>query len=62
MHPDFGTVYAGAPNGIPVTVVRDPVRRLPVRFTYASESDHGRYPLPRNVAIEGGPHGPGTVT
>ena len=30
-----------------------------VRFTYASESDHARYPLPRGVAIEGGPHGSG---
>src|SRR5664279_5797258 len=45
VHPDFGTVYAGAPNGIPITVVSDPVTRSPVRFTYASESDHARYPL-----------------
>ena len=59
VHPDFGTVYAGAPNGIPITVVSDPVRRERVRFTYASESDHARYPLPRGVAIEGGPHGSG---
>jgi hypothetical protein len=59
VHPDFGTVYNGAPNGIPFTVVSDPVRRLPVRFTYASESDGHRYPLPRGVAIEGGPHASG---
>ncbi|HET9102201.1 MAG TPA: hypothetical protein VFN55_02510 [Solirubrobacteraceae bacterium] len=59
VHPDFGTVYAGAPNGIPVTVVHDPVRRLPVRFTYASESDRDRYPLPRGVPIEGGRHSTG---
>ena len=59
VHPDFGTVYNGAPNGIPYTVVSDPVRRLRVRFTYASESDGHRYPLPRGVAIEGGPHGTG---
>ena len=55
VHADFGTVYAGAPNGIPITVISDPVARRPVRFTYASESDHARYPLPRGVAIEGGP-------
>lgn len=59
VHPDFGTVYAGAPNGIPITVVSDPVVRRPVRFTYASESDHARYPLPRGVAIEGGPRAHG---
>jgi hypothetical protein len=54
VHPDFGTVYAGAPNGIPITVASARTRRLPVRFQYASESDHARYPLPRGVAIEGG--------
>ena len=59
VHPDFGTVYNGAPNGIPFTVVSDPVRRLPVNFTYAAESDRGRYPLPLGVAIEGGPHSQG---
>jgi hypothetical protein len=59
VHPDFGTVYNGAPNGIPFTVVSDPVRRLPVRFTSASESDGHFYPLPRGVAIEGGPHATG---
>lgn len=59
VHPDFGTVYAGAPNGIPITIVSDPVVRRPVRFTYASESDHARYPLPGGVAIEGGPQAQG---
>ncbi len=59
LHPDFGTVYAGAPNGIPITVVSDPVRRERVRFTYAAESDRERYPLPRGVGIEGGPHARG---
>jgi hypothetical protein len=59
VHPDFGTVYNGAPNGIPFTVVSDPVRRVPVHFTYASESDGHRYPLPPGVAIEGGPHASG---
>ena len=54
VHPDFGTVYAGAPNGIPITVVSGHTRRVPVHFTYASESDGHYYPLPRGVAIEGG--------
>ena len=47
VHPDFGTVYDGAPNGIPITVVSGHVRRVPVRFQYASESDGHYYPLPR---------------
>jgi hypothetical protein len=59
VHPDFGTVYAGAPNGIPFDVVSSRTRRAPVSFTYASESDGHRYPLPRNVPIEGGPHSTG---
>ncbi len=59
VHPDFGTVYAGAPNGIPFAVVSRRTRRVPVSFTYASESDHGGYPLPPNVPIEGGPRSTG---
>jgi hypothetical protein len=59
VHPDFGTVYDGAPNGIPYAVVGRGVRRLPVRFLYASESDRVRYPLPRGVPIEGGPRSAG---
>jgi hypothetical protein len=54
VHPDFGTVYAGAPNGIPYAVVSSATRRVPVSFDYASESDGHRYPLPSNVPIEGG--------
>ena len=59
VHPDFGTVYAGAPNGIPFAVVGPRTRRVPVHFQYASESDRGPYPLPPNVPIEGGPHSTG---
>jgi hypothetical protein len=59
VHPDFGTRYAGAPNGIPYTVVGAHTRRVRVRFQYDSESDHGKYPLPRGVAIEGGPRSTG---
>ena len=54
VHPDFGTVYNGAPNGIPYAVVSSATRKVRVRFTYAGESDKGPYPLPRNVPIEGG--------
>ena len=32
---------------------RTPCAALPVRFNYASESDRGRYPLPRDVADRG---------
>jgi hypothetical protein len=59
VHPDFGTVYNGAPNGIPYAVVSNRTRRVPVRFQYASESDKGPYPLPPNVPIEGGPRSSG---
>ncbi len=59
VHPDFGTVYNGAPNGIPYAVVSDSTRKVPVRFTYASESDRGPYPLPPHVPIEGGPRSSG---
>jgi hypothetical protein len=54
VHPDFGTVYNGAPNGIPYEVVSRRTRRVPVSFQSASESDGHDYPLPRGVAIEGG--------
>ncbi len=59
VHPDFGTVYDGAPNGIPVTIVSSRTRRVRVSFQYASESDGHYYPLPRDVAIEGGPRSTG---
>ena len=55
VHPDFGSGrYNGEPIGIPFEVVSSRTRRVPVRFQYASESDHGPYPLPRGVPIEGG--------
>jgi hypothetical protein len=54
VHPDFGTVYEGAPNGIPYAIVTSRTKRVPVSFQYAAESDRRRYPLPRNVPIEGG--------
>jgi hypothetical protein len=54
VHPDFGTVWGGAPNGIPYAVVKGSTRKVPVRFQYTSESDRGGYPLPPGVPIEGG--------
>jgi hypothetical protein len=59
VHPDFGTIWDGAPNGIPYKVVSGSTRKARVRFLYASESDRGRYPLPPGVPIEGGPHSTG---
>ncbi len=54
VHPDFGTVYNGAPNGIPFAVVSNRTHRVPVSFQYADESDGHLYPLAPNVPIEGG--------
>src|SRR5438270_2088955 len=54
LHPDFGTVWNGAPNGIPYNVVPGTQARVGVTFTYANESDPGPYPIPANPAIEGG--------
>ena len=59
-HADFGTVWAGVPNGIPYYVVPGTQPLVPVTFgAYASESDAGPYPLPTdattaNEMIEGG--------
>ncbi len=59
LHPDFGTVYAGAPNGIPYVVVSGEQKKVPVQFRYADESDPGPYPVPPDAPIEGGPGGKG---
>jgi hypothetical protein len=59
LHPDFGTVYNGAPNGIPYVVVHGTQPRVPVSFQYASESDPGPYPVPPDAPIEGGPSSTG---
>ncbi len=56
LHPDFGTVYNGAPNGIPYTVVQGAQTLVPINWTaYGDESDPGPYPIPTNAPIEGGP-------
>jgi hypothetical protein len=54
LHPDFGTVWNGHPNGIPYTVADKNTKRYRVSFDYASESDKGPYPIPAKVKIEGG--------
>ena len=55
MHADFGSgLWEGGPIGIPITVVRGTQARSRVSFEYADESDQGPYPIPKNVAIEGG--------
>ena len=55
MHADFGSgLWDGGPIGIPLTVVRGTQAKSRVAFQYASESDKGPYPIPKNVAIEGG--------
>ena len=56
VHPDFGSgTWEGGPIGIPFDVVSKRTPRSRVRFDYADESDRVRYPIPRNVHIEGGP-------
>ena len=59
LHPDFGTVYRGAPNGIPLIVVHSTQPKVPVTFHYATQSDPGPYPLPPNTPIQGGTSGTG---
>ena len=54
MHADFGTVWQGAPIGIPYAVVTGDVPLASVSFDYASESDPGPYPIPADVPIEAG--------
>jgi hypothetical protein len=60
LHPDFGTVWDGAPNGIPYVVVAGNQTAVPINFTaFGSQSDKGPYPVPADAAVEGGPGGTG---
>jgi hypothetical protein len=55
VHADFGAgLYGGGPIGIPYVVVPGSQPKVPVSFTYDSESDPGPYPIPTNAPIEGG--------
>ena len=59
VHADFGTVWNGAPNGIPYLLVPGTQPRIPVSFYYADESDPGPYPIPADAPVEGGTDGTG---
>jgi hypothetical protein len=60
LHPDFGTVWNGAPNGIPYVVVSGSQTKVPITFNaYGDESDPGPYPVPSDAPVEGGPSGTG---
>jgi hypothetical protein len=55
LHPDFGTLYNGAPNGIPYVIVPGTQPLVSVIFTeYGDESDPGPYPIPPDAPVEGG--------
>ncbi len=59
LHPDFGTLWQGEPNGVPYTVVGADQPRVPVDFYYHRESDSGPYPIPPGAPIQGGPNSTG---
>ena len=60
LHPDFGTVWNGAPNGIPYIVVDGNQTPVPITFTaFGAESNPGPYPVPSSAPIEGGPSSTG---
>lgn len=56
VHPDFGS---GLNYGVPYTTIDPKTRRVPVAFDYADDSDLGRYPIPPDAPIEGGPSSTG---
>jgi hypothetical protein len=51
LHADFG---ASPAFGIPYVVVAPTEPRVPMQFTFASQSDPGPYPFPDDVPIQGG--------
>lgn len=62
LHPDFGTVWDGAPNGIPYATVTAGQPNVAIKFDpdgYSDESDQGPFPIPTNAPVEGGPNGAG---
>lgn len=59
LHPDFGTIWEGAPIGIPYNIVSSSRPRYPVNFMYEDESDPGPYPVGGDLLIEGGPDSQG---
>ena len=56
LHPDFGTVFDGALNGIPYNVVSGTQTKINVVLdAYADESDPAMVPIPDGAVIEGDP-------
>jgi hypothetical protein len=52
LHADFGSgTWNRGPIGIPFTVVPATQPKVPVHFTYATESDPGPYPIPADAPI-----------
>ena len=55
LHPDYGpSSHPTRPYGIPWEIVPSGARFISIRFTYASESDPGPYPLSAATPIERG--------
>lgn len=60
IHPDFGTVWDGAPNGIPYVVVPGSQPLAAINYTaYGAESDPGPFPIPDDAPIQGGANSSG---
>ena len=60
MHPDFGTVWDGAPIGIPYVLVGADTPAVDIDYSaYGRESDPGPFPIPLDAPIEGGPDADG---
>ena len=58
LHADFGTVWNGAPNGIPYVIASPQQAKTKIPLEIAEESDPGPYPIPDDPIIEGGPQAP----
>lgn len=56
LHPDFGR---NKKYGIPFIKVGAKTKGVRVKFQYKAESDKGKYKIPLNAPIEGGPKGDG---
>lgn len=55
LHPDFGTMWNGAPNGIPYRVVPTNQPLVAITLTpYGNQADPGPYPVPTDAIVEGG--------
>lgn len=55
LHPNFGALFNGQPNGMPFNVVDSTqTPPVPISFSLAAESDPGPYPIPASPQIEAG--------